>query len=286
MHIEEFECVARDTKLGKEEITKDIPNVGEEALKDLDEAGVVRIGAEVKPGDILVGKITPKGESQLSPEEKLLRAIFGEKAGDVRDSSLKVPPGVGGIVINARIFSRKGTEKDERARAIEDQERAKLERTRDEEVKILRDSFYRKIARVLGGKETAGKLVDDKGKVLLNKGIVARRSGARARCRASTGARSPSRAGADEIAQLLHDLEEMVREREEHFRDKIERLSRGDELPAGRHQDGQGVRRHQAQDPGGRQDGGSPRQQGCRQPHPARRGHAVPGRRHARSTSC
>jgi DNA-directed RNA polymerase beta subunit len=157
VHIEEFECVARDTKLGKEEITKDIPNVGEEALKDLDDAGVVRIGAEVKPGDILVGKITPKGESQLSPEEKLLRAIFGEKAGDVRDSSLKVPPGVGGIVINARIFSRKGTEKDERARAIEDQERAKLERTRDEEFKILRDSFYRRIARVLGGQSTTGK---------------------------------------------------------------------------------------------------------------------------------
>ena len=134
VHIEEFECVARDTKLGKEEITKDIPNVGEEALKDLDESGIVRIGAEVKPGDILVGKITPKGETELSPEEKLLRAIFGEKAGDVRDSSLKVPPGVAGIVINARIFSRKGTEKDERARDIEDTERARLEKTRDEEV--------------------------------------------------------------------------------------------------------------------------------------------------------
>ena len=116
IHIEEFECVARDTKLGKEEITRDIPNVGEEALKDLDESGIVRIGAEVKPGDILVGKITPKGETQLSPEEKLLRAIFGEKAGDVRDSSLRVPPGVGGIVINARVFARKGTEKDERAK--------------------------------------------------------------------------------------------------------------------------------------------------------------------------
>ena len=165
VHIEEFECVARDTKLGKEEITKDIPNVGEEALKDLDDAGVVRIGAEVKPQDILVGKITPKGESQLSPEEKLLRAIFGEKAGDVRDSSLKVPPGVSGIVINARIFARKGTEKDERAKAIEDQERAKLERTRDEEIKILRDSFYRKIRGVLRGQTSAGKVVDDKGVV-------------------------------------------------------------------------------------------------------------------------
>src|SRR5688500_3702317 len=116
IHIEEFECVARDTKLGKEEITCDIPNVGEEALKDLDESGIVRIGAEVKPQDILVGKITPKGETQLSPEEKLLRAIFGEKAGDVRDSSLRVPPGVQSIVIGAKVFSRKGREKDERAK--------------------------------------------------------------------------------------------------------------------------------------------------------------------------
>src|SRR5499426_3620721 len=128
IHIEEFECVARDTKLGKEEITCDIPNVGEEALKDLDESGIVRIGAEVKPQDILVGKITPKGETQLSPEEKLLRAIFGEKAGDVRDSSLRVPPGVGGIVINARIFARKGTEKDDRAQSIEQAEKDRLER--------------------------------------------------------------------------------------------------------------------------------------------------------------
>jgi DNA-directed RNA polymerase subunit beta len=123
IHIEEFECVARDTKLGKEEITRDIPNVGEEALKDLDESGIVRIGAEVKAGDILVGKITPKGETQLSPEEKLLRAIFGESAGDVRDSSLRVPPASIGVVIGARVFARKGTEKDERAQAIEDAEK-------------------------------------------------------------------------------------------------------------------------------------------------------------------
>ncbi len=108
IHIEEFECIARDTKLGKEEITRDIPNVGEEALKDLDESGIIRIGAEVAAGRILVGKITPKGETQLSPEEKLLRAIFGEKAGDVRDSSLRVPPGVVGTVINAKVFSPQG----------------------------------------------------------------------------------------------------------------------------------------------------------------------------------
>ncbi|MCK6535070.1 MAG: DNA-directed RNA polymerase subunit beta [Polyangiaceae bacterium] len=232
VHIEEFECVARDTKLGKEEITKDIPNVGEEALKDLDDAGVVRIGAEVKPGDILVGKITPKGESQLSPEEKLLRAIFGEKAGDVRDSSLKVPPGVSGIVINARIFSRKGTDKDERAKAIEDQERAKLERNRDEEVKIFRDSYFRKIKRVLSGKVTTGKVVDDKGKVLLAKGAELNDEAFEGVPRKYWG-EIPVETGADQVAQLLTDLEELVRTREEHFREKIERLSRGDELPPG-----------------------------------------------------
>jgi DNA-directed RNA polymerase subunit beta len=232
VHIEEFECVARDTKLGKEEITKDIPNVGEEALKDLDDAGVVRIGAEVKPGDILVGKITPKGESQLSPEEKLLRAIFGEKAGDVRDSSLKVPPGVTGIVINARIFSRKGTEKDERAKAIEDQERAKLERSRDEEIKILRDSFFRKIKRVLGGKTTAGKLVDDKGKVLLNKGAVLDDAQLDEVPRKHWG-EIPIENGTEEVSSLLSDLEKLLKEREEHFHEKIDRLSRGDELPPG-----------------------------------------------------
>jgi DNA-directed RNA polymerase subunit beta len=232
VHIEEFECIARDTKLGKEEITKDIPNVGEEALKDLDEAGVVRIGAEVKPGDILVGKITPKGESQLSPEEKLLRAIFGEKAGDVRDTSLKVPPGVGGIVINARIFARKGTEKDERARTIEDIEKAKLERARDEEFKILGDSFYRKIRRVLLGKVTSAKVVDDKGKVLANKGVMLDEATLEEIPRKYLGAVTVE-TGNEEVAQLIHDLEELLRVREEHFRDKIDRLSRGDELPPG-----------------------------------------------------
>jgi DNA-directed RNA polymerase subunit beta len=232
VHIEEFECIARDTKLGKEEVTRDIPNVGEEALKDLDEAGVVRIGAEVKPGDILVGKITPKGESQLSPEEKLLRAIFGEKAGDVRDSSLKVPPGVSGIVIDARIFSRKGQEKDERAKAIEDQERARLERTRDEEVKILRDSFFRKIREILKGQETTAKLVDDKGKVLVEKGVKLDDEALDGAPRKYWGELAVPK-GADQVGQLIHDLEEIVRAREEHFHEKIDRLSKGDELPPG-----------------------------------------------------
>jgi DNA-directed RNA polymerase subunit beta len=232
IHIEEFECVARDTKLGKEEITKDIPNVGEEALKDLDDAGVVRIGAEVNPGDILVGKITPKGESQLSPEEKLLRAIFGEKAGDVRDSSLKVPPGVAGVVIDARIFSRKGTDKDERAKAIEDQERAKLERTRDEEVNVIRDTVFFKVKQVLTGKSTTGKLVDDHGKQLLDKGVKLTIKAIEDVPRKYWG-QIPVDAESDKVAQLLSDLDDMVRAREEHFREKIDRLSRGDELPPG-----------------------------------------------------
>src|SRR5213595_3811268 len=170
IHIEEFECIARDTKLGKEEITRDIPNVGEEALKDLDDSGIIRIGAEVQPGSILVGKITPKGETQLSPEEKLLRAIFGEKAGDVRDSSLRVPPGVQGIVIKAQVFSRKGTEKDERAKDIEDAEKEKLLADQRDEVKIVSESYYARMRKFLVGKTTAVRLVDDKGKVLCAKG--------------------------------------------------------------------------------------------------------------------
>src|SRR5262250_269132 len=145
IHIEEFECVARDTKLGKEEITRDIPNVGEEALRDLDESGIVRIGAEVGPDDVLVGKITPKGETQLSPEERLLRAIFGEKAGDVRDTSLRVPPGVSGTVIGAQVFSRRGVQKDERAQALEEQDIERLRKDQEDEVRIIRGSAMRKV---------------------------------------------------------------------------------------------------------------------------------------------
>ena len=209
IHIEEFECVARDTKLGKEEITRDIPNVGEEALKDLDESGIVRIGAEVKPGDILVGKITPKGETQLSPEEKLLRAIFGEKAGDVRDSSLKVPPGVGGIVINARIFSRKGTEKDERAtRHRGHGARARSSGRATRRSKILRDSFFRQIREILVGQDDDGQARRRQGQGPPPEG---RRSSTRprsTRSRASTGARSRSRRTPRRSQQILRDLEE------------------------------------------------------------------------------
>ncbi len=172
IHIEEFECVARDTKLGREEITRDIPNVGEEALRNLDESGIIRIGAEVAPGDILVGKITPKSETQLSPEEKLLRAIFGEKAGEVRDTSLKLPPGVEGTVVAAQVFSRKGTEKDERTLAIERREIQKLEQDQRDEINIIRDTALKEIKELLVGKTTAVPVIDEYRRILVERGVV------------------------------------------------------------------------------------------------------------------
>ena len=170
LHIEVFETVARDTKLGKEEITRDIPNVSEEALRNLDESGVVRVGAEVKPGDTLVGKVTPKGETQLSPEEKLLRAIFGEKAGDVKDTSLRVPPGVEGVVIDAKVFSRKGVEKDERALAIEETEVAILERDMEDEIRCLKKGVRSAMADILDGRTAKAAIVVKDGTTLLAKG--------------------------------------------------------------------------------------------------------------------
>ncbi len=232
IHIEEFECIARDTKLGKEEITRDIPNVGEEALKDLDDSGIIRIGAEVGPGSILVGKITPKGETQLSPEEKLLRAIFGEKAGDVRDSSLRVPPGVTGTVINAKVFSRKGVDKDERAKDIENQEEAKLLKDQNDEIKILKDSSYKRIKRLLHGKQTTAKLVDDKGHVLLNKGqdvtdTLLDEIPEKYWPEVAVG-------GAEEkVARILENFNEQKELVKLVFGEKISRLKKGDELPPG-----------------------------------------------------
>jgi DNA-directed RNA polymerase subunit beta len=171
IHIEEFEVMARDTKLGKEEITRDIPNVGEEALRNLDESGIIRIGAEVRPGDILVGKITPKGETQLTPEEKLLRAIFGEKAGDVKDTSLRVPPGIEGVVIDARVFSRKGVEKDDRSRSIEDEAVAKLQKDQADEIAIITQSYRQKLAELTVGKKVEEALDDERqGTTILDKG--------------------------------------------------------------------------------------------------------------------
>jgi DNA-directed RNA polymerase subunit beta len=236
IHIEEFECVARDTKLGKEEITRDIPNVGEEALKDLDESGIVRIGAEVKPNDILVGKITPKGETQLSPEEKLLRAIFGEKAGDVRDSSLRVPPGVQGIVISAKVFSRKGTEKDERAKDIEDAEKEKLLTDQRDEIKIISESYYSKMHKLLVGKTTAARLVDDKGKVMLAKGIKIDNEQLDEVPQKFWHEIQVAEGGGkveEKLEQLAAQLEDDVHAIEQLYQDKIAKLTKGDELPPG-----------------------------------------------------
>ncbi len=170
IHIEEFECVARETKLGKEEISADIPNISEESLKDLDESGIVRIGARVKPMDILVGKVTPKGETQLSPEEKLLRAIFGDKAGDVKDSSLRVPPGIEGIVIDSKVFTRKGGEKDDRAHAYEEREMGRLVRDQDDEIRIIMETAHGKMRGLLLNKVSATRLTgEDKSDVILGK---------------------------------------------------------------------------------------------------------------------
>ncbi len=171
IHIEEFEVIARDTKLGKEDITRDIPNVGEDALKYLDDSGVIVLGAEVRPSDILVGKVTPKGETQLSPEEKLLRAIFGEKAGDVKDTSLRVPPGVQGIVIDAKIFSRRGVEKDERARLIEDREIELLEKKREDERSVIDTMARQALRKLLSGQTCAANLKRNR-KVCISKDAV------------------------------------------------------------------------------------------------------------------
>lgn len=170
IHIEEFECEARDTKLGPEQITCDIPNVGESALKDLDESGIIRIGSHVKTDSILVGKITPKGETQLTPEEKLLRAIFGEKAGDYRDASLRVPPGIEGVVVNVRIFYRKGVEKDERARIIEEEFQRKLERNLRDKEQILIEERNKKISTLVKNMKANKNIYDSYKKILLEKG--------------------------------------------------------------------------------------------------------------------
>ena len=234
IHIEEFECVARDTKLGKEEITRDIPNVGEEALKDLDEAGIIRIGAEVHAGDILVGKITPKGETQLSPEEKLLRAIFGEKAGDVRDTSLRVSPGVTGTVIDAKVFARKGVDKDERALAIEEAEEARLLKDQTDEIKIIKESARRKIFALLKGKSLTARLIDDKGKVLANKDdVLTEELLGSIREKYLVDVRVGDEDVEEQIENILESADERVALVKIRFTDKIARIKKGDELAPG-----------------------------------------------------
>jgi len=234
VHIEEFEVVARDIKLGKEEITRDIPNVGEEALKDLDESGIIRIGAEVMPGDILVGKITPKGETQLSPEEKLLRAIFGEKAEDVKDTSLRVPPGIEGVVIDAKVFSRKGAEKDERSRSIEDKEMARLMKDREDEISIVKESTYSRIEKLLLNKKSQVRIADKKGNTILSKGKPITREVLDAIPQSKWHEIIPADEKAEnEVANLSGNLSEQIDLIKVVFDDRINRLKRGDELPPG-----------------------------------------------------
>ncbi len=235
VHIEEFECVARDTKLGKEEITRDIPNVGEEALKDLDEAGIVRIGAEVKPDDILVGKITPKGETQLSPEERLLRAIFGEKAGDVRDTSLRVPPGVSGIVIGAQVFSRRGVEKDERARAIEELEIERLRKDQEDETRIIRESALLRVREVLVGKTAANRVADERRKeVWLDSGdVIADEKLSQIPQRRWKDVQVTDARVQEQVERIFLNIEERSGVIKAVFDEKIARLKKGDELPPG-----------------------------------------------------
>ncbi len=235
IHIEEFECVARDTKLGKEDITRDIPNVGEDALRDLDEAGIVRIGAEVRQDDILVGKITPKGETQLSPEERLLRAIFGEKAGDVRDTSLRVPPGVIGTVIGAQVFSRRGVEKDERAKALEDAEVDRLRKDQEDEIRIIRKGAFGKIRGLIVGRTAANSLGDDyRGLQWMNAGDTITNEILDA---------IPDRHWRDihitdgefqhQLDQIFSGIEDQAMIIKAVFDEKIARLKKGDELPPG-----------------------------------------------------
>jgi DNA-directed RNA polymerase subunit beta len=234
VHIEEFECIARDTKLGPEEITRDIPNVGEEALKDLDASGIIRIGAEVRPQDILVGKITPKGETQLSPEEKLLRAIFGEKAGEVRDTSLRVPPGVEGTVIDGRVFSRRGVSKDERTQEIEVLEAERLKNDEAEEVRIIRQETLRKLKKSLAGKKLAGRVMSDDRKELLKKGDPISAEELEELPPTLWGqVRVENESAQEEAENAIAAMNANVEAVQNHYGAKLERLKAGDELAPG-----------------------------------------------------
>jgi DNA-directed RNA polymerase subunit beta len=228
IHIEEFEVMARDTKLGPEEITRDIPNVSEEALKNLDEAGIVYIGAEVNAGDILCGKITPKGESPMTPEEKLLRAIFGEKASDVRDTSLRVPPGVTGTVVEVRVFNRHGVDKDERAQAIEREEIERLAKDRDDEQAILDRNTYARLADILNGKKGVAGPKGFKKDTKLTPEVL--NEYPRSQWWSFAVAED---ATMSEIEAMQRQYDESKRLLEQRFLDKVEKLQRGDELPPG-----------------------------------------------------
>jgi DNA-directed RNA polymerase subunit beta len=237
IHIEEYEIEARDTKLGPEEVTRDIPNISESFLRNLDESGVIRIGAVVKPGDILVGKVTPKGETTLTPEEKLLRAIFGEKAGDVRDASLYCPPGIEGTIVDVKIFTRKGGEKDERHKAIEATQVFKLEKNLADEIRILTDERLKRLSDLLGGKILQADLHDEKtNKRLLTKGVeltrdIIEKISTRNLKRLKLNEKDPL------LIEKIEEIEEMTSRQIDVLRkiteERKEKLKKGDELPPG-----------------------------------------------------
>ncbi len=235
IHIEEFEVEARETKLGPEEITRDIPNVGEEALKDLDDFGIIRIGAEVKPGDILVGKVTPKGETQLTPEEKLLRAIFGEKAEEVKESCLYVPPGIEGTVVDVRVFSRKGIAKDGRAKSIEEEDIQRLQRDLEEEIKIIKEEKYTKLRQLFLGqrvveevKHTKTKeVICPKGKALTENHLENIKDDSLMRIRIM------EESVQEKIDGINTEANQYVRFLESRYDEKVDRVRKGDELPPG-----------------------------------------------------
>ena len=227
IHIEEFEVMARDTKLGPEEITRDIPNVGEEALRNLDEAGIVAIGAEVQPGDILCGKVTPKGESPMTPEEKLLRAIFGEKASDVRDTSLRLPPGVAGTIVDVRVFNRHGVDKDERAIAIERSEIERLGKDRDDELKILERNVYGRLKPLILGKNATS------GPKGLGRGVVSEDKLNELSRGLWWQIALDDEKAMGELEAMKKQFEDARKALDRRFEDKVEKLQRGDELPPG-----------------------------------------------------
>jgi DNA-directed RNA polymerase subunit beta len=227
IHIEEFEIAARDTKLGPEEITRDIPNVGEEALRNLDEAGIVAIGAEVEAGDILVGKVTPKGESPMTPEEKLLRAIFGEKASDVRDTSLRLPPGVNGTIVEVRVFNRHGVEKDQRALQIEKEEIERLGKDRDDELAILERNIFGRLQEILIGKTAASGPKGFKKGEVTQEGLDQLSKGQWWQIGIE------DEAAMAEVEALKKQYDDAKKRLEARFHDKVEKLQRGDELPPG-----------------------------------------------------
>ncbi len=233
VHIEEFEVVARDTKLGKEEITRDIPNVGDEALRDLDDSGIVRLGAEVTSSDILVGKITPKGETQLSPEEKLLRAIFGEKAGDVKDTSLRVPPGVDGIVIDAKVFSRRGVDKDDRTRDIEDEEILQLEKDRDDARNVLTDVVKSQLKKLMAGKTPAAPLKRSKRVVISKETTITAGMIDGMAVAEFEGIVLDDPAQTERVHELLDLYKAQCDQFQSEFEQKVSRFEKGDDLPPG-----------------------------------------------------